>query len=53
MHFIEEKLESGFMCTPYVSSCSQLADVLIKGLNNIVFQAIIGKLAMHDIHSLA
>ena len=52
-HFIKEKLKSGLMCTPYVSSGNQLADVFTKGLNNTVFQAIIEKLAMHDIHSSA
>ena len=52
-HFIKEKLESGLICTPYVSSGNQLVDVFTKGLNNTVFQAIIEKLAMHNIHSSA
>nr|KYP51535.1 Copia protein [Cajanus cajan] len=32
-HFIKEKLDSGLICTPYVSTQGQLADILTKGLN--------------------
>ena len=32
-HFIKEKLESGLICTPFVSTEGQLADVLTKGLS--------------------
>ncbi|PON63855.1 hypothetical protein PanWU01x14_128320, partial [Parasponia andersonii] len=52
-HFIKEKLESGLICTPFVSSKKQLADVLIKGLNGSVYQSVITKLGMDNIHSLA
>ena len=45
-HFLKEKLDSGLICTPYVSTGSQLADVLTKGLANVTFQAIVGKLGM-------
>ncbi|WVZ15866.1 hypothetical protein V8G54_013432 [Vigna mungo] len=31
-HFIKEKLDSGLICTPYVSSQDQIADILTKGL---------------------
>ncbi|KAG6536500.1 hypothetical protein ZIOFF_001558 [Zingiber officinale] len=30
-HFIKEKLKSGLICTPYVSTYKQFADVVIKG----------------------
>ena len=50
-HFIKEKLESGLICTPFVSSKDQLAYVLTKGLPSTVFWDIICKLGMEDIHS--
>ena len=53
MHFIMEKLESGLICTPFVSSKDQLVDVLTKGLPSTVFRDIICKLGMEDIHSPA
>lgn len=45
-HFIKEKLKSGLICTPFVFSKDQLADVLTKGLSSAVFQNIITKLGM-------
>jgi len=47
-HFIKEKLDSGLICTPYVSTQSQLADILTKGLNAINFERIISKLGMEN-----
>ncbi|KAJ8753668.1 hypothetical protein K2173_026344 [Erythroxylum novogranatense] len=52
-HFIKEKLDSGLICTPFVSTKDQLEDVLTKGLTSIVFQDIISKLGMEDIPSPA
>ena len=49
-HFIKEKLDSGLICTPFVPTGSQIADVLTKGLSGSVFQMIIDKLGMNDIH---
>jgi len=43
-HFIKEKLDSGMICTPYVSTQGQLADILIRGLKNSNFERIIFKL---------
>ena len=40
-HFIKEKLESGIICTPYVSLDGQVVDVFTKGL------AIVKLLAYH------
>ena len=34
-HFIKEKLDSGLICTPFVSTEGQLADVLTKGLSGL------------------
>lgn len=42
-HFIKEKLESGLICTPYISTKGQLADVLTKGLTSSAFQRITSK----------
>jgi len=52
-HFIKEKLDSGLICTPYISSQGNLADLLTKGLNNKNFERIVSKLGMIDIHSPA
>ncbi|GAV56481.1 hypothetical protein CFOL_v3_00023, partial [Cephalotus follicularis] len=51
-HFIKEKLE-GLICISYVSSRSQLTDMLTKGLNGGLFHKIISKLGMEDIYSPA
>lgn len=52
-HFIKEKFESGLICTPYVSTHGQLADVLTKGLNSSIFQNIVSKLGMEFTYSPA
>ena len=50
-HFIKEKLDSGLICTLYISSNDQLVDILSKGLPAAVCQRMINKLGMDDIHS--
>ena len=52
-HFIKEKLDNGLICTPYVSSQGNLADLLTKGLNSNNFERIVSKLGIIDIHSPA
>jgi len=52
-HFIKEKLDNGLICTPYVSSQGNLADLLTKGLNSNNFEKFVSKLGMIDIHSPA
>ena len=52
-HFIKEKIDSGQVRTPHVSSTNQLADILTKGLPSLSFQRITSKLGMHDIYTLA
>ena len=49
--FIKEKLESRLICTPYVLTGHQLADVLTKGLSSDVFHDNISKLGMEDLYS--
>lgn len=39
-HFIKEKLDSGLICAPFVSSQGQLADTLTKGLSSSNFECI-------------
>ena len=51
--FIKEKMDSGQICTPYISSKDQLADVLTKGLPMSSFQDITSKLGMENIYSPA
>ena len=48
-HFIKEKLEEGVICTPFVPSSLQVADVLTKGLLRQPFEIQISKLGMLDI----
>jgi len=52
-HFIKEKLNGGLICTPFVSTQNQLADILTKGLNSITFAGIVSKLGMENIYSPA
>jgi hypothetical protein len=52
-HFIKEKLDSGLICTPYVSSQGQLADILTKGLSSSNFERIVSKLGMENTYSPA
>lgn len=48
-HFIKEKIDSGVICLPYVSTTEQVADILTKGLPKKQFENLIDKLAMEDI----
>lgn len=36
-HFIKKKLKQRLMCTSYIPSSCQLADILTKGLNDFIF----------------
>ena len=50
-HLIQETLERKKICTPYIQSAEQCADVLTKGLPKEQFLNIIGNLGLFDIHS--
>lgn len=52
-HFIKEKIESGLICTPYVPTNGQMADVFTKGLDSSTFRNITSKLGMENIYSPA
>ena len=49
-HFIKDKLDSGLISTPYVSTTGPYIDILTKGLPSHSFQQITSKLGM-DIYS--
>ena len=48
-HFIKEKLDIGLICTPYVPSSKQLADILTKGQPSSTFYTILDKLGLQNI----
>lgn len=48
-HFIKEKLSSGEICTPYMRTEDQLADIWTKGVPSKVFHDVLAKLGMRDI----
>ena len=50
-HFIKEKLDNGLICTPYISSQDQVADMLTKDLPTLVFNRMMSKIGMQDIHA--
>ena len=52
-HFIKKKIDSGLICTTFVASKLQLADVLTKGVQNPSFNSMVSKLGMEDIFKLA
>ena len=45
-HFIKEKFEAGIICTPFVPTTQQLADILTKRLQRPVFEHLTNKLDM-------
>ena len=51
IHFIKEKIKSGLICIPYVPTREQLADILIKGVQNPSFKGILDKLGMKNLPS--
>ena len=50
-HFIKEKLDNKLICTPFVTSKNQLADMLTKGVDQSIFHNITCKLVLKDIYS--
>lgn len=49
-HFLKEKLECELICTPYVFTKNQLANIFTKRLNNHTFKDITNKLEMVDLY---
>ncbi|XP_038882214.1 uncharacterized protein LOC120073436 [Benincasa hispida] len=50
-HFIKEKLDSGSIYIPYISSSQQIVDVLTKGLPRQNFDTYVSKLGLIDIYT--
>ncbi|KAK4271170.1 hypothetical protein QN277_019902 [Acacia crassicarpa] len=50
-YFIKEKLEKGVIQTPYIRSENQVVDILTKAVSVKMFEEMIGKLDMIDIHA--
>ncbi|KAH9762305.1 protein kinase domain-containing protein [Citrus sinensis] len=48
-HFIKEKLDKGIICTPFVPTVKQFADVFTKSLMRQPFELQVSKLGMIDI----
>lgn len=48
MHFVREKVVSKEICTPYVKTEDQLADMFTKSLGRDRIQSILSKLGMID-----
>jgi hypothetical protein len=52
-HFIKEKLREGLICTPFVRTENQLADILTKGVVSKIFNLALDKLGIRDIYAPA
>ena len=52
-HFIKEKLTEGLICTPFVRTENQLADILTKGVLSKIFNSALNKLGIRDIYAPA
>ena len=52
-HYIRDKVMSRVISTPHVTSSHQLADVFIKSLARISYDAIRTKLGMFDLYAPA
>lgn len=50
-HFIKDHLKKRHICTPFIQTQHQLADVFTKGLSVAQFMYLIDKLGMMDIYS--
>jgi ATP sulfurylase len=50
-HFIKEKLREGIICTPYVKTGEQLAEMLTKGVSSGTLHSTLFKLGMRDIYA--
>lgn len=49
-HFIKEKLDRGIICMPHVSSTSQVADILTKGLPERSFSVFCSKMGLYNVY---
>ena len=49
--FTKEKLDSGMVCMPFMSTKQQIADVLTKSLFKLKFESLVMKLGMTKIYA--
>ena len=49
IHFIKENITSGTICTTFVKTCDQLADVLTKSVGSRQFHFVLSKRGLRDI----
>jgi len=49
--FIKDHLKKGSICTPFIQTQDQLADIFTKGLSGAHFMYLTSKLEMTDIYS--
>ena len=49
-YFIKEKLDSGSICIPYISSSQQIVDIPTKRLLRQSFESCVSKLGLFDIY---
>ena len=52
-HYIRDKVLSGIISTPHVSSSSQLADIFTKSLAGVSYDSFCSKLGMFDLYAPA
>ena len=52
-HFIKEKLDDSDICTLFVKTGEQLADILTKGVSSRIFHTILSKLGICNIYASA
>ena len=50
-HFVREKVQANIICTPYIPSENQLADIFTKGVHKSRLMEILSKLGSIDIFS--
>ena len=51
-HFIKENINSGVICTSFVKTEDQLADIFTKGVGSRPFHFVLSKLGLRDIFVL-
>ena len=50
-HFIRQKIESGEICIPHVSSAEETIDILTKGSQQPFFEKMLSKRGLFDVYN--
>jgi ATP sulfurylase len=48
-HFIKKKLDKGIVCLPYITSASEIADILTKRLPERMYSVFCSKMGSFDV----